>query len=181
MSSLTDYLKLIKPARLEKYSVNNYNDNFDSLDKAIEKLPRGVIIARSRSSTSGAISHANLDTVNPVTLKGGRMYEFIFDSVNFATNADTVMQVILHKAATTDAASSVDNMTRLGLKSFTQLTFKQANLSQSSQLSVVIPQVADETFQLKITYQRVSGTGTVACDAMNWVLKDIGPNIGANL
>lgn len=38
MSTLTTFLKLIKPTRLEKYSVKVLNDNFDSVDAGVKKL-----------------------------------------------------------------------------------------------------------------------------------------------
>lgn len=181
MSSLTDYLKLIKPARLEKYNVNNFNDNFDSLDKAIEKLPRGVMLAKSRSASSSPMSNANLDATNPVTLKGGRMYKFTYDSRNITTNADTTYQINLYKCATTDSNISVDNLTALGLKNGGEFKHITANYTESAGFTAIIPQVADETFQMKVTYQRTAGTGNIVCIAMNFVLEDIGPNIGANL
>lgn len=174
MSVLSTFLKLIKPAPVEKFSLSVFNANLDAIDTAIAKLPRGAMMRRNRNALSGFMTNNNLDTVNNVTLKGGRIYKFTYDSVNQTNTADTVFLIGLHKAPTTDDPASVTNMTPLGLKNYAQGNYKAAGVNESTFLEVIIPQETDETIQMKITYQKLAGAGAVACVAMNWVLEDIG-------
>lgn len=176
-TSLTEHLRLVKPDDIESINVDQLNDNYDKIDafaKTVEKLPKGAMLRKSRNSVSGSMTHANLDATNPVTLKGGRMYKFTMNSVNTVTVADTIFQIQLHKAPTADSGDLVANLTPLGLKNFVQENHKAANASETSTLVVIIPQEVDDTFQMKITYQRIVGTGSVSCTAMNFVLEDIG-------
>lgn len=176
-TSLTDHLRLLKPDDIESINVDQLNDNYDKIDvfaKTVEKLPKGAILRKSRNTLSGQMTHANIDSTNPVTLKGGRMYKFTMNSVNTVTVADTIFQIQLHKSPTADSGDLVSNLTALGLKNFVQENYKTANASESSTLIVIIPQEVDDTFQMKVTYQRIAGTGTISCTAMNFVLEDIG-------
>lgn len=173
-TSLTTHLRLIKPDDVESIDVEQLNSNYDKIDEAYNKLPRGAVLRRSRSTLSGPMTNANLEAINPVTLKAGRLYKFTMDSVNTVSNADTTFQIALHRCATTDSNISVDNMKPIGLKNYSQHRHNFAAVSESATTTVIIPQEVDETFQMKVTYIRVTGSGSVSCTAMNLVLEDMG-------
>lgn len=134
---------------------------------------RGTI---SSTDATGLVSEVVLQNLPTYPFSGGRRYRIVFSGNYYTSNTDVVVLFKVAHAATGDAAGVTTGLTVLN-----QTSQQAASINRGFPADFVgyYEPVSDTTRQIKITAQRVAGSGTFALQRAattpNWLfIEDLG-------
>lgn len=178
MSTLTDFLKLIKPTRLEKYSVNILNSNFEAVDAGVQEATSraGKIVAYGPSmQVNNPRKGDYIALFRTMTLEGGRLYRFVFEGIGLNEGASGYWRLGLFTSATNSGDEALTGLTPFGHKHDNVVKIDGANINQSYRLEVFKPLETTTTAKFKVRVWNTVGGGNIQVLAGHWYMEDMGP------
>lgn len=122
---------------------------------------QGILNVQTAGSgdAAGLAAEVVLQNVPSFTFLAGRRYRVVFEANYYTSNLDTVVLFKIATASTADAAGAITGLTVLNQTDY-QAT--QTNRGFPANFNGHYQPVSDTTVQLKVTGQRIAGSGTFA-------------------
>lgn len=164
MSTVTTLLGLTKPAGIEQFSLATYNNNLDLVDAEAVNLRKSGLgrvarVVQNGADATGISTITVLQNIATFSFKGGRAYTIRFVANYYVSNTDTVLLVKISTCSTSDAGNLTTGLT---IVNQTDFMATQTNRGFNAGFDAPYEPVSDTTLQVKVTAERVSGTGTIS-------------------
>lgn len=179
MAEATEYLKLIKPAKGEKYDVEAVtNGNSDKVDAAVkalvDKYPKGTIYYKEINANSGSlVGPITVDSTTAINLIAGRNYKLIYQAASNSGQASNALAISCKKGAAGNTDPAEGNV--IGY-SITHWTAPAASSGKTLIYEYSYTAATTESVAFKIIVQRVVGTGDVIFSSRCVTVVDMGMN-----
>lgn len=125
-----------------------------------EPAARGMLLYDAQTVVSSALLNLTVVRANLFTFRAGRRYRisWVAEYYTDAADASNITQLAIQKSAASDTNASTTGLTMI--KKGT-VSAKKANQTEFFNLAAIYTPTADETVKLKLTAQRVGGTGSL--------------------